>query len=61
MAAREKAIDIGNFYADSTKFKYTTGWTSTVQLREGLRRTIEFYRAHWNHYVEGPGGPAAVA
>jgi UDP-glucose 4-epimerase len=58
--AEKKAIDIGNFYADSSKFKYTTGWASTVHLREGLRQTIDFYREHWHHYVEGPGGPAAA-
>ena len=47
----KKAIDIGSFYADSTKFKNTTGWAATVSLEEGLRRTIAFYRAHWDAYV----------
>jgi UDP-glucose 4-epimerase len=46
-----KAIDIGSFYADSTKFKTTTGWTPAVCLEEGLRRTIAFYREHWREYV----------
>ena len=46
-----KAIDIGSFYADSTKFKTTTGWRPTVALEEGLRRTIAFYREHWCEYV----------
>jgi UDP-glucose 4-epimerase len=50
----KKAIDIGSFYADSTKFKYTTGWGSTVSLRDGLRQTIAFYRKHWDHYVDAP-------
>jgi UDP-glucose 4-epimerase len=49
----KKAIDIGSFYADSTKFKRTTGWNQTVPLDEGLRRTLAFYRAHLDHYVEG--------
>ena len=47
----KKAIDIGSFYADSTKFKTTTGWAPTVRLADGLRRTIAFYRAHWREYV----------
>jgi len=47
-----KAIDIGSFYADSTKFKTTTGWRPTVALEEGLRRTIAFYREHWCEYVD---------
>jgi UDP-glucose 4-epimerase len=49
--AEQKAIDIGSFYADSTKFKTTTGWAPTVPLADGLRRTIEFYRAHFSQYV----------
>jgi len=46
-----KAIDIGSFYADSTKFRTTTGWRPSVGLEEGLRRTIAFYREHWCEYV----------
>ena len=53
-----KAIDIGSFYADSGKFAATTGWTPAVGLREGLRRTIAFYRDHWAHYVDAPSRPA---
>ncbi len=49
--ADKKAIDIGSFYADSTKFQQTTGWSARVPLREGLRRTIEFYRRHFDRYV----------
>jgi UDP-glucose 4-epimerase len=48
----KKAIDIGSFYADSSKFKYTTGWAQTVSLRDGLSRTIAFYREHWDRYVD---------
>jgi UDP-glucose 4-epimerase len=59
--ADKKVIDIGSFYADSTKFTRTTGWTPSIHLREGLRQTIEFYRAHWSHYVEEPAGPAAIS
>jgi UDP-glucose 4-epimerase len=49
--ASKKAIDIGSFYADSTKFKRTTGWIPAVSLADGLRRTVEFYRAHFSQYV----------
>ena len=52
--AEKKAIDIGSFYADSTKFKATTGWTPTVPLAEGLRRTVAFYRDHLDRYVGDP-------
>jgi UDP-glucose 4-epimerase len=49
--AEKKAIDIGSFYADSSKFKATTGWGSTVDLAEGLSRTLAFYRAHYDRYT----------
>jgi UDP-glucose 4-epimerase len=54
--ADKKAIDIGSFYADSSKFKQRTGWRPEVSLREGLRRTIEYYRQHLRHYVDPIGG-----
>ncbi len=49
--ADKKAIDIGSFYADSTKFKRTTGWAPSVPLADGLRETIAFYRRHFDRYV----------
>ncbi len=50
--AEKKAIDIGSFYADSTKFRTTVGWDPRVGLREGLCRTIEFYREYLTHYID---------
>ena len=54
--ADKKAIDIGSFYADSRKFSAATGWTPAVSLDEGLRRTIAFYREHFEQYVDGDPG-----
>jgi UDP-glucose 4-epimerase len=59
--ADKKVIDIGDFYADSSKFTRATGWAPTVQLQDGLARTIAFYREHFDHYVDrtvGHPGPA---
>jgi len=50
--ADKKAIDIGDFYADSTKFVRTTGWRQTTSLRDGLAATIAFYRQHFDQYVD---------
>jgi UDP-glucose 4-epimerase len=50
--AERKAIDIGSFYADSSKFRRTTGWEPTVSLREGLAQTVAFYRRYRQHYVD---------
>ena len=52
----KKAIDIGDFYADSARIDRTLGWKPTVSLAEGLRRTVEFYREHFDRYV-----PASAA
>ena len=49
--AEKKAIDIGSFYADSTRFREVTGWEPRVMLREGLTRTIAFYREHLQSYL----------
>jgi UDP-glucose 4-epimerase len=56
--AEKKAIDIGSFYADSTKFKTMTGWSPTVTMRDGLARTVAFYRQHLDRYLDPPAGPA---
>jgi UDP-glucose 4-epimerase len=47
----KKAIDIGDFYGDSSLIERTLGWRPHVRLRDGLTRTIEYYRAHLHHYV----------
>ena len=56
----KKAIDIGDFYADSSLIERTLGWRPTTALREGLRATVEFYRAHLAHYVPETALPATL-
>ncbi len=48
----KRAIDIGSFFADSRKLTARTGWTPTVRLDDGLRRTVDFYRTHFSKYVD---------
>ena len=48
----KKRIDIGSFYTDSTRFMQATGWSAATGLREGLARTLAFYRAHFAEYVD---------
>jgi UDP-glucose 4-epimerase len=58
----KKRIDIGNFYSDSTRFQQRVGWMPQVELREGLRRTVAYYREHFSEYVdEGAGEGVAQA
>jgi UDP-glucose 4-epimerase len=58
--AEKKAIDIGDFYADSSKIRATLGWQPSVTLAEGLKRTFDFYRQHFDHYVPPAGQPVAT-
>jgi UDP-glucose 4-epimerase len=52
--AEKKAIDIGSFYADSTKFRTLVGWHPTVALREGFSQTVAYYREHLPRYLVEP-------
>jgi UDP-glucose 4-epimerase len=56
----KKAIDIGDFYADSSKIRSALGWQPVTPLSEGLRRTFEFYRAHLDQYVPPAGEQVAT-
>ena len=57
----KKAIDIGSFYADSTRFRQMVGWAPQVSLREGLTETLKYYRKHLGHYLDEAPSPSSVA
>jgi UDP-glucose 4-epimerase len=57
--ADKQRIDIGSFYSDSTKLTATTGWRPAIGLAEGFRRTLDYYRAHYDRYVEPEGQGAS--
>jgi len=57
--ADKKRIDIGSFYSDSSRLKRTVGWEPAIGLREGLARTVAYYRAHFTEYVPARA-PGAV-
>jgi UDP-glucose 4-epimerase len=44
-------IDIGDYYADFRLIHSTLGWEPKTSLREGLSRTLEFYRKHLDKYL----------
>jgi UDP-glucose 4-epimerase len=46
-----KRIDIGDYWADDSRFRSVTGWAPRVELREGLRRSLEYYRANLAAYI----------
>ena len=49
--ADRKRIDIGDYYADDGRIRRVLGWAPHVAEREGLARTLAFYRAHLGAYV----------
>jgi UDP-glucose 4-epimerase len=46
-----RKIDIGDYYADFSRFHSVLDWEPKVTLREGLARTLEFYRKYLEYYI----------
>jgi UDP-glucose 4-epimerase len=47
-----KAIDIGDYYGNWSRARQLLDWRPTVMLEEGLRRSLEYYRANGSSYWE---------
>jgi len=45
-----QSIEIGDYVGDYGKAKRLLGWEPRVDLAEGVRDTVEFYRAHRDRY-----------
>jgi UDP-glucose 4-epimerase len=45
-----RVIDIGDYYGDFSKIRTCLGWEPRVRLRDGLQRTVAYYREHHQHY-----------
>ncbi len=56
-----KSIDIGDYYSDYSKIRSALGWEPRVSLRDGITRSLAYYREHHRHYwdqenpPQGPG------
>ena len=48
--AERRAIDIGDYFADDAKIRSRLGWEPRVGLREGLERSLAYYRDHGADY-----------
>jgi len=46
-----KRIDIGSYYSDWGRIRSALGWEPAVDLREGLARTLAYYRENLNQYL----------
>ena len=51
------AGEIDRQFVDSTKLREMTGWRPEVELRDGLVRTLEWYREHPSR---GPAAPSSL-
>src|SRR5262249_23749422 len=49
--ADRKRIDIGDYYSDFSLIRRVLGWEPKVPLREGLARTLAYYREHLQRYL----------
>ena len=45
-----KAIDIGDYYSDFSLIQRELGWTPRTDLPTGLARTLDYFKAHRQHY-----------
>jgi len=45
-----KAQEPGDFYSDINKIRTLIGWKPRVTLKEGVKKTLEYYREYKNHY-----------
>ena len=45
-----KRIDIGDYYGDYRRIRSKLGWRPLVGLRDGLTRTMDYFRENLGHY-----------
>ena len=46
-----RRIDIGDYYSDSSLIQSTLGWAPRIRIREGLRKTLAFYKDNMSQYL----------
>ena len=48
--SERKAIDIGDYYSDFSLITKELGWVPKIDLKDGLKLTLNFYSTHSSHY-----------
>jgi UDP-glucose 4-epimerase len=46
-----RKIDIGNYFGSFSRIHEDLGWRPQVSLRDGIRRTLEFFERHRSVYI----------
>jgi UDP-glucose 4-epimerase len=49
--AERKRIDIGDYHADDTLFRGIAGWQPHMSIGDGLKRSLDYFRAHLTEYT----------
>ena len=47
----KKKIDIGDYYGDFSKIRNELNWQPKVSLRDGLQKTVEYYKKYIDKYL----------
>ena len=48
--ADRKAIDIGDYCSDFSLITKELSWVPKIDLKDGLKRTLNYYSTHFSHY-----------
>jgi nucleoside-diphosphate-sugar epimerase len=51
-----RRIDIGSFFADSTRARRELQWQPRTSLEDGAARTLQFFREHLRFYLDPANG-----
>lgn len=46
-----KVIDIGDYYGSYEKIRTHLGWEPKVPLKDGLKRTLDYYNRFLQYYI----------
>ena len=46
-----KAIDVGDFICDFSAFRDQFGWEPKVSFKEGIQRSLDYFRKEMKHYL----------
>jgi len=46
----KKKVEVGDYYADYSKFSKAIGWSPKTNFEEGLERTVRFYEKNKKYY-----------
>ncbi len=49
--ADRKAIDVGDYYADFNLIRTKLNWQPQTSLKDGLAKTLAYYRENLEHYI----------